>query len=263
MLNSAIENVEGALRRLPDFLALRTTDSFDNAPQQAGSKHGKTKANLHLVRESRREIAYQNGKEIVDSTFSDSGSSQPESSVFTGFTTRGEFGPVLKAILSDSFQGSVVWNRWQTSESGALVAVFRYGVPKPDSHYLVDFCCYQKSRDDPQSFRFRYLAGYHGELYLDPSTGVVDRITLEADLTGDDPVMVSSSAVQYGRVNIGGKNYICPVRAVAVSEVHNLNMELVDKVGPERLINEVRFSNYHKFASTVRIFPEDAHANRQ
>ncbi|MGA8741042.1 MAG: hypothetical protein WB561_07640 [Terracidiphilus sp.] len=262
MLKSAIEYVDDALQHLPDFLALRTTDSFDNTPQQAGPKHGKPKAELRLVRESRREIAYRNGKEIVDSA-SDPGNSQPESSTFTGFTTKGEFGPVLKTILTDSFKGSVVWNRWQTSESGGLVAVFRYGVPKSVSHYVVDFCCYQKSRDDPQSFRFRYLAGYHGELYLDPTTGVVDRITLEAELTEDDPVMVSSSAVQYGRVNIGGKSYVCPVRGVAASEVHNLNMELVDKVGPERLINEVRFSSYHKFASTVRIFPEDPDANRQ
>jgi hypothetical protein len=261
MLNAAIEYVDGALQRLPDFLAIRTTDSFDNTPQPVGSKHAKPVAELHLVRESRREIAYRNGKEILDSD-SESGNGQPGSSALAGFTTKGEFGPVLETILSDSFIGSVLWNRWQIGESGALVAVFRYVVEKPASHYLVDFCCYQNSRDDPQTFRFRYLAGYHGELYLDPSTGAVDRITLEAELTEDDPVMVSSSAVQYGQVNIGGKSYICPVRSVAVSEVRNLNMELVDKVGPERLVNEVRFSNYHKFASTVRILPEDPDASR-
>jgi hypothetical protein len=254
MLNAAVEYVDGALQRLPDFVAIRTTDSFDNTPQRAGSKRTKPRAVLHLIRESRREITYRNGKEIVDSD-NDSGNGQLGSSAFAGFTTKGEFGPVLKTILSDSFMERVLWNRWQTSESGALVAVFRYGVSKPASHYLIDFCCYQKSRDNPQSFRFRYLAGYHGELYLDPATGVVDRITLEAELTDDDPVMVSSSAVQYGRVNIGGKSYICPVRSVAVSEIRNLNMELVDKVGPERLINEVRFSDYHKFASTARILP--------
>ena len=33
-------------------------------------------------------------------------------------------------------------------------------------------------------------------------------------------------------------------------------MELVDKVGPERLIDEVRFSSYHKFASPCGYFPK-------
>ena len=75
--------------------------------------------------------------------------------------------------------------------------------------------------------------------------------------------MISGTAVQYGRVNIGGKDYICPVRGVAVLEVHNLVMEVTDKVGPERLVNEVRFNSYHKFASTVRILPEGTNPHRQ
>ena len=264
MLNLAVEYVDGTLQRLPDFLAIRTTDSFDNIPQQASSKHAEPKAELRFVRETRREIAYRNGKEIADSATSVSENSRAEASTAgAGFTTKGEFGPVLKTVLGDSFKGNVVWTRWQRSESGAVVAVFRYNVPKPDSHYMVDFCCYRKSQDDPESYRFEYKAGYHGELYLDPATGDVDRITLEAELTEDDPVMVSGTAVQYGRVEIGGKEYICPVRSVAVSEVHNLDMELVDKVGPERLINEVRFSGYHKFVSTMRIMPGGVNANRE
>jgi hypothetical protein len=264
MINSAIEYVDGTLRRLPDFVAVRTTDSFENIPRQTGPKHTKPKAELHLVHESRREIAYRNGSEIVDSPSSNSGNSQSElSSAVAGLTTKGEFGPVLETVFSDSFKGSVVWSRWQTSEAGVPVAVFRYSVPKAASHYLVDFCCYQKSKHDPQSFQFRYTAGYHGELYLDPATGAVDRITLEAELTEDDPVMVSGTAVQYGRVSIGERNYICPVRGVAVSEVRNLVMEIADEVGPERLINEVRFSNYHKFESTMRILPDGPDANRQ
>jgi hypothetical protein len=264
MMSSAIEYVGGTLQRLPDFLAIRTTDTFDNTPRQTGSKYGRPKAELRFVREARREIAYRNGQEIADSVSGDSGSSAAEaSSALAGFTTKGEFGPVLKTVLDDSFKGSVVWSRWQTSESGALVAVFRYNVPRPDSHYVVDFCCSLKSNDDPQSYPFRYRAGYHGELYLDPESGAVDRITLEAELTDDNPVMISGTAVQYGRISIGGREYICPVRGVAVSEVHNPEMEVAEKVGPERLINEVRFSDYHRFTSTMRILPESPDAHRQ
>jgi hypothetical protein len=264
MMNSATEYVEGFLQRLPDFVAIRTTDSFENTPQRTGSKHGKPNAEFHLVRESRRQIAYRNGKEIVNSASGDSGNGQSESdSALAGLTTRGEFGPVLKTVLGDSVKGSVVWSCWQIGEAGTLVAVLRYDVPKPSSRYLVDFCCYQKSQDDPQSFRFFDTPGYHGELYLDPATGAVDRITLEAQLSEDDPVMVSGLAVQYGRVDIGGKSYIRPVRGVAVSEIHGPVMEPADKVAPERFINEVRFSDYHKFSSTVRMLPAGPEVNRQ
>jgi hypothetical protein len=264
MMNSAIEYVEGVLQRLPDFVAIRTTDSFEDTPQRTGSKHGKPKAEFHLVRESRRQITYRNGKEIVDSASGDSGNGQSESdSALTGLTTMGEFGPVLKTVLGDSVKGSVVWSRWQIGEGGTLVAVLRYNVPKQSSRYLVDFCCYQKSQDDPQSFRFFDTPGYHGELYLDPATGAVDAITLEAQLSEDDPVMVSGLAVQYGRVDIGGKSYICPVRGVAVSEIHGPVMEPADKVTPEKFINEVRFSDYHKFSSTVRMLPAGPEVNRQ
>jgi hypothetical protein len=58
--------------------------------------------------------------------------------------------------------------------------------------------------------------------------------------------------VQYGYVDIGGKNYVCPIQGIAVSDVHNLVMES-DGVGLEKHINVVQFLNYHKFGSTSRI----------
>jgi hypothetical protein len=248
MIDSSVAFVDTILHRLPDFISIRTTDSLDNTPESAGPKRAKPKAELHFVRQTRREIAYRNGQELSDSV---SGGSQ--NSVVPGLTTWGEFGPILKTVLRDSFKGSVARSRWQMSEAGALVAVFSYRVPKSASHYLIDSCCFQKSRDDPQSFPFRDKPGYHGELFLDPTTGAIDRVTLEAELTEDDPVMVSGIAVQYGRVTIAGKDYVCPIRGIAISKVHNLAMELIDKVGPEEHLNQVSFTNYHKFGSTAHI----------
>lgn len=253
IVSAAAEYVDGALHRLPDFLAIRTTDSFDNIPEQ--TKRKEPKAELHLRREIRREIAYRGGHEVTESVYAHS--TGADAAPPTGLSTWGEFGPVLKTILTDSVQGSVTWNRWQLSETGARVAVFRYTVPRSASHYLVDFCCYRKSADDPE-LGFHDKPAYHGELYIDPVTGSIDRITVEADLSESDPVMVSAIAVQYGTVSISGKEFICPIRGVAVSEVHNLVMELKDRVGPEQHINEVRFTDYHRFGSTVRIFTGDA-----
>ncbi|MGA7245650.1 MAG: hypothetical protein WBX19_20880, partial [Terracidiphilus sp.] len=229
MIAAAANYVNNTLRMLPDFLATRTTLNFENTPEQTGPRHSRPKATMHFVRESQHEIAYRSGREVTDAP-----------STGSGLTTWGEFGPILRVILGDSFTGSVVWSRWQTSESGALVAVFRFTVPQSASHYLVDFCCYQKSKADPQVYSFREKPAYRGEIYLDPATGAIDRITLQAELTDTDPVTASGIAVQYGRVEIDGKNYICPMQGIAISAVHNLVMESVDNVGLEKHINLVR-----------------------
>ncbi len=243
MISAAVSYVNTTLKQLPDFLATRTTLSFEKTLAQS-PRHAKPQAIMQLARKSHREVAYRNGHEVEDSASTES-----------GLTTWGEFGPILKTVLGDSFVGNVEWARWQKGETGALLAVFRFAVPQSASHYLIDFCCYRKSKDDPQEYSFRSKPGYRGELYIDPATGVIDRITLQAELTDADPVTTSSIAVQYGPVVIGGKNYVCPIQGIAVSEVHNLVMES-DGIGLERHINVVQFTNYQKFGSTSRIIPK-------
>ena len=92
--------------------------------------------------------------------------------------------------------------------------------------------------------------------FVDSGDGSIDRITVQADLNEGDPVVTSAMAVQYGRVEIGGKQFVCPIRAVAVTEIHNLLMAQIDGVGLEKHLNLVEFRNYHKFGSTVRIRPD-------
>jgi len=241
IISAAMSYVNTTLHQLPDFLATRTTLSFEKRLAQKGPKHARPKTTMQLAHKSNHEVAYRNGREIKDANSTDS-----------GLTTWGEFGPILKTVFTDSFVGNVEWIRWQSSETGTLLAVFRFSVPQSASHYLIDFCCYRKSKEDPQEYSFRRKPGYHGELYIDPATGVIDRITLQAELTDADPVTASSIAVKYGHVDIGGKNYVCPIQGIAVSEVHNLVMES-DGVGLEKHINVVQFLNYHKFGSTSRI----------
>lgn len=251
MIDAARAYVNGTLRLLPDFLALRITRRFDNTITDLKPKHGKPKVQMHSVGERRREMAYRNGHEIDLATDRNSG---PNPTI-SGLSTYGEFGGILKIVLKDAFSGHVAWERWQVNGSGAVLAVFRYEIPQVSSHYKVDFCCYRLSRENPVELPFRATPGYHGELFIDPQSGSIDRITVEADLKQTDPVRTSDIAVQYGRVEIGGKPYICPVRSVAVTEVHNLAMESIDGVGLEKHLNLVEFADYHKFGSTVRILP--------
>ena len=248
MIAAARKYVNEMLPLLPDFLANRVTDCFDNTITDPKPKHGMPRSQIHFTREYRDEIAYRNGREI-DPGVSEGLTETP----IGGLSTWGEFGGMLKTVLNDALAESVQWDRWQRNEDGLLVAVFRYAIPEASSHSSVDFCCYQRALDDPISYPFHARPGYHGEIFLDPSNGEVHRITLVNDLKKTDPVSVSEMAVQYEWVEIGGKRFLCPVRGVAVIWIHNVLMQVVDGAGLERHANLVRFIDYHKFGSTARI----------
>jgi len=254
MIESARAYVSKALLRLPDFLAVRVTRSFDNTITDPRPRHGKPKVQMHFAAEHRRAMAYRNGHEVVSSAMDKSPGSSAAPAA--GLSTWGEFGGILKIVLNDAFSGNVAWERWQRNGAGALVAVFGYVIPEASSHYSVDFCCYLPSMENPVELPFHAKPGYHGELFVDPRDGSIARITLEADLTVADPVVTSAMAVEYGGVEIGGKQFICPVRSVAVTETRNRQMESIDGVGLEKHTNLVKFVNYHRFGSTARILPE-------
>jgi hypothetical protein len=239
-----------ALRILPDFLAVRDTRSLNNLPVDTGKKHGKPRVMMHFASEMLREIAVRHGKEVEANEAS---SSRDPWRFSFGLSSWGEFGAVLGLVLGDAFDNHLRWHRWQRSESGIQLAVFGYEIPRESSHYSVDFCCYRSSGDDPTEHAFKDKPAYHGEIYIDPGSGEVLRISVEAELRESDPVSRSAIAVQYGGVVIGGKRYVCPVRSVAISEVYNADIEKIDGIGLERRVNEVEFTGYHKFGSSTRI----------
>lgn len=249
VIEEARNYVNHALHLLPDFLAVRVTRCFENTITDSKPKHGKPKVEMHFAGEYRRQIAYRGGHETELRATG-------QSRVKMGLSTWGEFGDVLKIVLNDAFSGSVAWERWERNAAGGRIAVFHYGIPESASHYSVDFCCSAIASDNPVELPpFHARPGYHGRIFLDPQDGSIERITIEADLKVDDPVRTSSIAVEYGRVDIGGKMYVCPVRGVAITATHNLMMES-DSVGLEKHTNLVQFVDYHKFGSTARFFPE-------
>jgi len=251
MLRAGAQYAHTALQHLPDFLAIRDTRRFDNTPQPPTIRHTKPKIQLHWVGEFKDPITYRNGAEFVG----DSGGQQitsDETIMHHGLHSTGEFGPILSVVFSDLSSGIVTWSRWETDPMVGRLAVFQYIVPKSGSHYLVDFCCYT-GPDQNQDLSFRDHPAYHGEFVLNPASGVVRRITIVADLDTSAPIVTSNLAVQYGEVAIGGQAYVCPVLSIAMTESHNITIELIDGVGIERRLNEVQYIDYHKFGSTSRM----------
>jgi hypothetical protein len=274
MLDAARNYVAQTLLRLPNFLATRTTKRYDDTPEAIKKDGWPVRAGLHLVDSSSREVSIRDEQ---DSQASINGSAfwQPQAGMVTG----GEFGTTLGMILSDTVKGKVTWSHWERTTTGS-VGVFHYSVPKSASHYEV--LGFQKQQPTvgavPASNGgargisgisvtptgagssvsiIRARAGYHGSLWLEPATGTLLRVTVEADSNDRGSFRRADILVQYGPVQVGGSEFICPLRSVALSQVF-ANAEEIAGDAPTQWLNETLFTNYHRFASTVRVLKDTA-----
>ena len=253
MFTAAIDYVVKTLHHLPDFLAVRETRSFDDVPSVVGHSGYAPIVPLHLVGTFHRNITYRSGQEMLERE-QEAAKGRKESEP-RGLQTWGEFGPVLGIILGDSLKGNVTWSRWEQVRNGGI-AVFRYAVPAKASHYHVDFCCVWHDYEIPENgnaLSYRGTPAYHGELFIEPKTGAVVGVTLEAELGSTEVIRRAAISVQYGPMEIGGKEYICPTRSVAISETMDRPGKVVGGTPPVTRINETTFIGYHRFGSTSRI----------
>lgn len=256
MLDASRVYVIQTLSRLPNFFATRTTYRFFGIPPELNQTGLPMYVGLHPRGSYSREITYRDGAEVLNPMKVErSEPTMPQNRLqswsHSGLETRGEFGPELAAVLMDSAKGTIAFHHWEQGSAG-VVAVFRYSVPEPFSHYEVNNSC------NGSNF-FHARPGYHGTLAIDPDSGAVVRITLQADWKPEDPISHVASVIDYGPVDIGGRTYICPVRSLAMSveesgpctgDIHNRS-----KVQPLNL-NRTTFTNYHRLASTHRIITD-------
>jgi hypothetical protein len=110
---------------------------------------------------------------------------------------------------------------------------------------------------------------YLGELTIDPGTGAILRLTMEAELgwihepnlNPVQPAKGSAAMIEYGPVEIGGKEYICPHRSVVIMRVRTVNTltvwgETFDVYAPyETRLNDIVYTDYHKFGAQARMLP--------
>lgn len=249
MISGAIDYTAHTLEHLPDFLATRSTRSFDDSVEMPDGGLLAMHGDLHLVSGSSESITYRSGLEV---TVAHNGSTSREGAA-KGLWSTGEFGPTLGTILLDTSKGQVAWSHWEQTPAG-LAGVFRYVVPQAVSTYHLNYCCSRAASNERKAFHA--TPGYHGLLAIDPDTGAVLRYTLECDLSSSDPVTITELAVQYDKVSIGSGNYFCPIRSLAV--MRGLQAVLNSDQNTALLsINEVTFSSYHRFGTTLRVIPAD------
>ncbi len=269
MFDAAERYVAETLVRLPNFLATRTTDHFDDSPQELKKGAWPVRAGLHLVNQTSRESSVIAERE--NQTRADDAETPVESS---GLTSWGEFGSVLGMVLADATNGKVNWSHWEQMAEGRT-AVFHFSVPKPVSHFEVVSPMPKQLAVEgfaSQMAGGRGVAGiaakpggmqnhaaeprdkraYQGSLWVDPETGAILRITITADSKGSSAFQRADMLVEYAPVEIGGAKFICPVRSLALSSTL---ISAADSTGnmPSEWLNETLFSGYHRFASTTKI----------
>lgn len=166
-----------------------------------------------------------------------------------GMITLQEPDPSLGAILQEAqAAGSLQWLRWELVY-GKPVAVYSFKVPITNSQFSVDICCFPKSTqtgranfynamdanvvagsdaapgggggaagnfqtDTSYDQHFKAKTPYHGEIFVDPATGIVLRLITQAEFKASGEVQQQDTRIDYGPVKIGARILILPVRTV-------------------------------------------------
>jgi hypothetical protein len=256
VLKLIVNYVNQTTHELPNFLATRETSHFETflwripaIPQQAIAHRP-----LSFQETSNVTVFYRDGKEFQERGNGKIVKDNPSQSKME---TNGEFSLILATVIGDAFRGKVFWDRWEQGPSGR-VAVFRYYVDKKSSHFSV------------YSGKVQTFPAYHGVIWANPVDGSILRISVLAVPDPSDENVRADLLVEYGSVEIGNRNYICPLKSVAISVVRTLgkptNTELSAYIGdsdpvysiPFRMrINDTRFTNYHMFRAETRILTGD------
>lgn len=155
-------------------------------------------------------------------------------------------GPVLATVFAEAQSlGSINWLRWELV-NGKPAAVFSFEVPRKKSHYAVNYCCFPDvdqtgtvKFSGPQlgpggpgpgpvkgnlQFNtdwknFKATVGYHGEIFVDPDSGIIVRLITMAEFKTTDVVQQEDQRFDYHPVTVGGKLLVLPIKNFIITEV--------------------------------------------
>jgi VWFA-related protein len=265
ILGRTFDYLQNAIPKLPDFYALRNTVRFEEPPARDYEtwKMPLQDETLHFATGEHATVLYRNGHEVVEKK-----KKLGKRSVVRGVRARdleisGTFGPILAYVLTAATTrpSTLIWKRWERGKYGDL-AVFSYKPVRTNFAPEITYCCLPEGDG---TTLYRNKAGTYGEFAVNPDTGAIMRIVINADLDEerdpDVPLIRSQVMVEYGPEELGGKTYICPQRSVEISrgrserELYEWGMVFSVYSFFETMINDVTFGGYHKFGSEARILP--------
>jgi hypothetical protein len=260
MLLKVVKYVNATVRQLPNLMALRFSNGFEDQPREETMGHTGLESTFslppHWVGSLKVEVTYRNRQETEDKSVK----AEKKGNGVGGLITAGEFGPILSIVLADALKSKLAWTHWEKA-SDETIAVFHYQVPEEKSNYHLKFCCISGGFDADGTPRMQVSderSAYHGDIVFSPADGSIRRLTVEADVPAGALVSAAGIAVEYAPTDIGGRSYICPVRSVSMLRAHTAQQGAATSgpnyKGPAKtFLNDVRFSNYRRFGSETKV----------
>jgi hypothetical protein len=115
--------------------------------------------------------------------------------------------------------------------------------------------------DDGRVAQAQKRSRFHGEFAVDPASGAILRLTVQADVEPRLPLKRSDVMVEYSPVVIGGNTCICPTRSVTISrersviDIHEWGGKATTYAPFKTILTDMTYNDYHEFRPTSRILP--------
>jgi hypothetical protein len=235
MMDKAADYAAKTYGALPHLTATRTMvrfqDRVEQGPLNSGMQNGAigdASSNPNLVLPN-QFIHYMNSTEAkVD--LLNGAEKNPLGEPKGPFDPKGQLvllgqGPALSTVFDEAQKaGKIRFYRWEIV-NGKQAAVYAFNVDKKNTHYAVLDCCFP---DVSQAGRMMYgnmqtatswnfykaTVPYHGEIFIDPETGIVVRLITQADFKNSDFVHMEDHRIDYGPMPVGDRTLVVPVRTV-------------------------------------------------
>jgi hypothetical protein len=159
-----------------------------------------------------------------------------------GANSTGEFVSMLKSIFKD--EAAAHFKPLDTDTlRGRRAIVYEYDIKLADSSYVL-------SHGDGEGESV--VVAHRGKIWVDREKSRVLRIESEAyDVPRDFPMRASNVALDYDWVTIPGQGeYLLPARSVVVMTVN-------ERGQTAQFRNDIRFRNYQKFGTELKIIEDD------
>jgi len=276
MMALVVNYVVHTLPTLPNFMATRVTQHFSDLAESVQERPEAPLAGFYPLGTVRTPVAFRNGQETDDPALlaaaSARGADRQDAkdaklirAATSGLASWGEFGPILSVVLVDAGKGKLGWSRWEQWE-GKPAAVFQFSVVSAGSHYTLQYWRDTNGQIIGSSYRsrpgqeppklIRQVSGYIGTLTVDPETGAILRIEMEASLRPDEDLKRAGMIVEYGKVGIGDGAYTCPIHSItafaSMQKIQNTPVAPLRNV-EEMQLNDVNFTSYRRFGSEVTL----------
>jgi hypothetical protein len=257
LLDKVADYLAKSYEQLPTLTATKTTVRFQDNVEAPGSNSGMQGGAKEVTTGSAfvspaqyiryigsTELKAESSNGVEKAPVKEKGARWGANGQIALFGTEPNLASVLKEA-QDS--GGLTFVRWETI-NGKAAAVFSYAVQKKKSHYAVDYCCFPDvSASGKAQFSSAALGAagpgggggakgnfqtatewhdfkatgvpYHGELFVDPDTGIVIRLVTIAEFKNSDVVHQEDQRFDFGLVKVGDKELILPVRKMINTEV--------------------------------------------